>query len=55
MEGFDGSGGRVMPNRFRPIWIGVRTNPQGIPHQPNIKLKTVPDIWLFTPQLRQEI
>src|SRR5438128_11763753 len=31
---------RATPNRFRPIWIGVSTRPQGIPHQPKIALSS---------------
>ena len=44
-----------MPNRFRPTWTGVRTKPQGTPHQPKTTLKTVPASWPFNPQLRQHI
>src|SRR6266404_5417128 len=53
-DGFDGSGGRDMPKRFRPIWIGVTTRPQGNPHQPSARLKAAPTAWLLIPQLRQD-
>ena len=53
-EGFDGSGGLIMPAMLRAVCTGVNNKPQGNPHQPRTRLKAVPASWLFTPQLRHE-
>src|SRR5947207_1700518 len=53
-EGRFGSGPAKMPTTLRVIWIGVRTSPQGKPHQPRNREKKAPPIWLLVAHGRQE-
>jgi hypothetical protein len=53
-DGECGLAERVSANKFRPIWIGVKSNPHGKPHHPRIKLNAAADNWLFLPHATHE-
>ena len=54
-EGREGSGPPNIPATLRTIWTGVRTNPQGNPHQPQNKEKTKAPACRLVAHERQQI
>ena len=54
-EGTAGSGPLNIPYKLRPICTGVRSSPQGNPHQPSAREIAASPNWLLVPHERQEI
>src|SRR5262249_15617558 len=53
-DGSVGSGPFIMPATSRPIWVGVRSNPQGKAHQPHTSENAASPSCAFVPHDRQE-
>jgi hypothetical protein len=54
-DGTPREGGFTIPTTFRMTCTGVQTIPQGIPHQPRPRLKSIEPAWRLRPQRRHEI
>jgi hypothetical protein len=57
MRSGDGRSGSGLVTRaliFRMVWMGVKMNPQGMPHQPTRREPMRERSWCFRPQDRHE-